>query len=104
MSSPENMPRKRFSLGMTWKYFSQELTYILKHAESKSEKFPLRKPADFLQIDARHTRKSKKFQFQTIFEKTVRVHESDKPWMTGVIKTKIKQQHSSLQSIMRHCS
>ena len=28
---------------------------------------------------------------ETIPEKTVRVHESDKPWMTGYIKTKIKQ-------------
>ena len=29
---------------------------------------------------------------ETIPEKTVRVHESDKSWMTGHIKAKIKQQ------------
>ena len=32
-----------------------------------------------------------KIVHETIPEKMVRVHESDKPWMTGYIKAKIKQ-------------
>ena len=32
-----------------------------------------------------------KIMHETIPEKTVRVHESHKPWMTGYVKTKIKQ-------------
>ena len=35
---------------------------------------------------------------ETIPEKTVRVHESDKPWMTGYIKAKIKQRQRTYAS------
>jgi hypothetical protein len=47
---PKNMPRKRFSLSMSWNWNIFTVTNIFEHGEFKSEKLPVRRPAVFSQI------------------------------------------------------
>ena len=53
---PRKVSRKRFSLCMSWNWNIFMGTNTIKHAESKSEEFPLRRPAVFSQTAVLSTR------------------------------------------------